>query len=320
MKVVAIVPLYPPTSRVGAWVASHTLLRGLVEHGHDVIVNPWLVRSGTPHVHEGVVVVPGLRRAELIEHADVVLTHAGSPRVADALDGLTVRVPVVRLVHGLPADPGRLNASAHVIANSQATGAALRPAYRGPLTVVPPPTEPCMYEVERPTGPYVTLVNLSVEKGSRMFWRLAATMPDVPFMGVRGYYGRQNVRRLRNVEVVGPLQDMRAVYAMTRVLLMPSQAETWGMTAIEAMVSGIPVVAQPGLPGLAEALGRAANWPKDKTNSVEAWRTTVHRLMTNQRTYNGASKRALARVAELDFEGSIDRFVAVIEQVAADAR
>src|SRR5690606_19301196 len=117
---------------------------------------------------------------------------------------------------------------------------------RPPAVVVRPPVAAAEYATE--PGDHVTIVNLFPNKGSALFWRLAERMPDVPFLAVRGGYGHQDIRRVPNVEVVPhlPCHRMRdEVYARTKILLMPSEYESWGRVGVEAMCSGIPVIAHP---------------------------------------------------------------------------
>jgi glycosyltransferase involved in cell wall biosynthesis len=315
MKIVAIPPLYPPHSRVGAWLATHQFLRALAGRGHHVVVVPWLAAGGAHYNYEGVHVYPGDQRVGALRGADVVIAHSGSLGVADALDGLghLLVMPVVRLVHGLPVAAARLDSAARVVANSHATAKVVAPLTTAPVSVIHPATDPAAYRVES-SRRFVTLVNLSPDKGGMLFWRLATTMPDLAFMGVRGYYGRQVVKRLRNVEVVGPLPDIRAAYAETAVLLMPSKHESWGMTAVEAMASGIPVLAQPGVEGLAEALGAAGNFPKD--SSLHAWRTALRHLLAPG-PYAEACQRAADRSAQLDHEDSLTRFAVLVERIGS---
>ena len=103
------------------------------------------------------------------------------------------------------------------------------------------------------------------EKGVEIALRLAEACQEIPFVFVKGWplsFGkslalRRQVRRLKNVELIERLDDMRLVYENCRVLLVPSKwgRETWGRVASEAQVSGIPVIGS-DIGGLPEAVGR----------------------------------------------------------------
>lgn len=87
------------------------------------------------------------------------------------------------------------------------------------------------------------------------------------------------------------------VWARTKLLLMPSSYESYGMVGVEAMASGIPVVANP-TPGLKESLSYAGIFPPN--SSLRAWRYTIEKLMTDDALYEKHSKLALQRSKELD--------------------
>ena len=78
-------------------------------------------------------------------------------------------------------------------------------------------------------GDHTTMVNLTASKGCEVFYEMARRRRSDRFLGVLGAYGHQLVRQIPNVEVTGHTGDMRDdVYARTRVLLMPSDYESWG--------------------------------------------------------------------------------------------
>jgi len=161
-------------------------------------------------------------------------------------------------------------------------------------------------------GDKVTLINLSPTKGGNLFWDLARRMPDVKFLGVKGAYGEQVEHDLPNVEVLEHVcgHDMRErVYGQTRVLLMPSDYESWGRVGVEAMCSGIPVVAHP-TEGLTESLGHAGIF-LDRGNG-DAWENELRRLGKPQ-AWRAASKKAKARAVALDPAADIDRWVTAVE-------
>ena len=118
-------------------------------------------------------------------------------------------------------------------------------------TVVPPLVLPERYFVNE-KGNNVLFVNPTPIKGVEIMFGLAAACPDIPFL-VSESWGldprwragcMQRASRLPNIEWSPPTRDMRAVYARSRTLLMPSLwEEAYGRTVVEAQINAIPVVA-----------------------------------------------------------------------------
>lgn len=300
MNILASTPLYPPRSRVGAWLTTHEFLSHLAGRGHAVTVCPYM--QSLTYTLDGVDVQPGFHFPKLVADADVILSHCGDIGKAHELARDADR-PSVRLYHGGPVQG--LDGSAVVVFNSESAKAAS--SWDGPSVVCPPATVP--EKVRVTPGDSVTLVNLSREKGGGTFIKLAQVMPGTKFLGVIGHTGAQRKPRTRNVEVVSNTPDIRDVFSRTRILLMPSKAETWGRVGVEAMCSGIPVIAHP-TPGLEESLGDAGIFvPR---GDIKAWVAEIERL-EDPDEWRAQSEKALARVAELDPEGSLDRFADTVE-------
>ncbi|QXC59334.1 glycosyltransferase [Aquihabitans sp. G128] len=286
MRILAALPLYPPASRVGAWLATHACLSHMTQRGHHVDV---VTRLSTGYAYDldGVHVHPGASM-DAFDRPDVVLSHLGDDHAADgwAFERL---VPSVRMVHGSsPENAAHLAATRPALAVYNSESLACEVGHPG--IVVRPPFDP--EDVRTTPGPMVTLVNLAEAKGGALFWELARSMPEAQFLGVRGGYGLQVSNKSKNATVIAPTMDMaNDVYGRTRILLMPSERETWGMVGVEAMCSGIPVIAHP-TPGLRESLGDAGIF-LDRAD-VEGWRSAIRSLL-DAPSWAAASARASAR-------------------------
>lgn len=305
VRIVAVVPLYPPHSLVGAWITTHEHLRHLVTRGHQVEVVTIL--SVKNHVYEGVTVRPRNFRPT----GDVVIAHLGDDgsgqRHADRLG-----VPLVYMVHGYVSDPSKLDACSLAVFNSE----SLRDetGWDGPSVVAWPCVDPQQYQTQ--PGDRVTLMNLSAEKGGELFWLLAAAEPGIQFLGVRGGYGRQVVQSLSNVELIArPVPDPRLVYGRTRVLLMGGIRESWGRVALEAACSGIPTIAHP-TPGLLESLGDAGTYVDRE--DVAGWRREIRRLQDPDE-WAAASTKALERSLILTPQQSLDTVATAVESLVSVA-
>jgi hypothetical protein len=311
LQIVARVHAMPPEHNAGAEHMLVSMLRPLVDRGHDVSV--WLSRYGRahePYEYRGIQVVPLETRldfAAAVRKADVLVSHLECvPSTAALARGYSK--PVVVICHNTHRPSFRdaaAGGTALAVYNSQWMRAeaelflaeypkSVRPAAE--LIVRPP-----VFAEEYATKPgrKVTLVNCNPEKGGRVLESLARRMPEIEFMAVRGAYGEQVLPDLPNVEIVEHLdgtQMRERVYACTRVLLMPSSYESWGRVGVEALASGIPVIAHP-TPGLCESLGEAGIFVD--RNDVAGYEAVLRKVL-QPAEYRLASKRAKARSAELD--------------------
>lgn len=92
---------------------------------------------------------------------------------------------------------------------------------------------------------------------------------------------------------------------------MPSESETWGMAGVEAMCSGIPVIAHP-TPGLKESLGDAGIFVD--RDDIDGWVEQLVRL-DDVREYAAASTAASRRAAELCDRSGPTLFADTIEEM-----
>ena len=327
MRVVAVVPLYPTPvdpppagSRVGAWLSTHECLIALVEAGHHVDVVSTMATVGGGYILDGVRVHPRGRLAQIGLKANVVISHLG-PKDTASRWGRRNGKKVVRMAHGSTSEWGDVIADL-IVFNSEALRleAADKKGWTGPSIVIPPPVWPLEF-LTKP-GREVTLINISPAKGGVVFWELAERMPEHRFFGVMGGYGgsvgphgskfeKPRDVRLPNVEVIRPVTHMAdLVYSRTRVLLMPSEKETYGRTAMEAAVSGIPTIAHP-TPGLLTTLGPDGIFVD--RDDIDGWEDALRRLLESEGAWILASVAALELAATLDPEADLARFVAAVE-------
>ncbi|KAA6224281.1 glycosyltransferase [Streptomyces albofaciens JCM 4342] len=329
MSIAARVYGYPPAHNAGSEWMLHSMLRPLAERGHRITV--WLSHPGTIETTydiDGVRVVPfqeGADFAAEAQRADVLLSHFENVPLVSGL-ARARRIPVVVICHDNFATSFHNAAGADlVVYNSEwirrdgEIHYARYPAEFLPRQsiVVRPPVLAEEYRTE--PGDCATLVNLNPDKGGELFWQLAAWTPEWHFLGVRGAYGRQVMPppRLPNCEVLDSVtgKEMRThVYGRSRVMLMPSLYESWGRVAVEALASGIPVIAHP-TPGLVESLGEAGIFAY--RDDLNAW---THALMTlrDPTHWERASARARARSDDLTKNSDLDDWCAAVESLAED--
>lgn len=300
MKVLATIHMGPPSHNAGSELMIHTMLRYLADRGHHARA---VVGRGVDRTYQGVEYfsAEGLRsepagrlRTDMHRWADVVVTHLDHSRLAMQY-AKKARKPIVHLVHNhLQLEFNLVTEQNCQLAVMNSEWLAERVQWPGRQIIVRPPV---WQEDYRTTpGDHVTMINLTYSKGCEVLYEMARRRRDDKFLGVLGAYGDQIIRQLPNTEIVPHTGNMRDdVYARTRVLLVPSDYESWGRVAVEALCSGIPVVAHP-TEGLLESLGDGGIFCD--RDDMDAWEAELARL-DDPAEYARASAAALARAEEL---------------------
>ncbi len=309
----SLMQYYPPESNGGAeWMAHELHVYLQREMGFRVIVASPEVRSG---VFEGVEtrrLFAGDRLADLANGAEIVMTHLGLAALA-AHVARRLRKPLIHLIHNTHETPDLSEPEdgprQYFVYNSRWVRERLH--LPRPSIIVPPPVDWRRYKVDT-SGRYVSLINVSGDKGGHLLIELARRTPERRFLGVLGFRASPVLDRgLPNLEYREHTPDIRRVYAETRVLLMPSDYESWGRVGIEAMSSGIPVIAHP-TPGLRESLGSAGIFCN--RDRIESWVETL-RALDDQDTYARTSAACELRARALDPTESLRRFGVFAEMI-----
>jgi len=299
LSVLAIVHGYPGPVPGGHNAGAEQMLREFMVHlarNHFVRV---LTQRGIPDDdNEGVRVGVGAKPAQIDSllrgsahspRPDVLVTHLDRTKEVVRY-GQRFGIPVVHLVHNdRQLDWHKVASAGLVVFNSEWLQEVV--TWHGPKVVIHPPLNPSRHATK--PGQSVTLVNMTQPKGAEVFYSLASRLPEVSFLAVHGAYGRQ-IRPPNpppNVTFMDATDDAREIWSRTKVLLMPSNYESYGRVGIEAACSGIPTIVT-DLPGPHEALADAGTYlPLD---DLDAWERAIKRLLT-PRGWQAASKRAKAR-------------------------
>lgn len=316
MKIVCLTHFYIEENRAGGELMLHALLKSLVDAGHQVTACITDTVKQNSNV-DGVEVVYGVRPDVVLDTYDydvVVSQFANAPFAMDSAKRR--KKPLIYIVHNdmwhtskllrflAPRDLAVYNTNWIKAINSS----------QSKDIVVHPPVDRRPIKTSKE---YVTLVNLTVPKGVDIFIELAKRMPKVKFLGVKGGYwkNQQHDINLPNVTIIENTPNMREdVYAKSRVVLMPSSYETFGMVATEAMSSGIPVIATPTA-GLKENLGDAGIYARRGSREVDTWYEALHRLLTDPAHYKDMSKKARAQSKVIDSSAELEEFVRVVESL-----
>ena len=110
-------------------------------------------------------------------------------------------------------------------------------------------------------------------------------------------------------EVQETTPDIGRVYGESRVVLIPSAEESFGLVGVEAQSNGVPVIAS-DLPSLRESLGDGALFvPRE---DIAGWVTALRQL-DDPGFYAELSRRAGANADSFDTALDVDVLVTVLE-------
>lgn len=314
MKIVVRVHLFPPDHCAGAERMLEELLVPLQKRGHEVDVYLARGAGGNSYQYRGITVHRrGSDWLRAAERSDILVTHLDQTSEVVGVASV-LNKPVVQILHNTHA-PTKMWANCKadlLVFNSE----WMAKDFGLPGIVVRPPVWAKDYQAYSAgrTG-RITLINTSYRKGGLMLGMLAASMPELNFLAVEGAYGEQLNPNLPNVAwVEHGSWDMRVVYAETGLLIMPSFYESWGRVAVEAMASGIPVIASP-TPGLREALDYAGHFVE--WDDLWGWRNAIASLVGDEEAYAKASNLAYNRSADLDPGEDIETWIDAVERLSA---
>jgi hypothetical protein len=319
MSVVALSHGYPPLWNMGGEVSLH---RSMMAAKGDRVV---LTNTQAEYYIDGI-------RVSQINTPDVLNTKADPAPIAKQLKDLNAKVVIAQNELSLPAvlaaqEVGAISiVSVHtppkygkgiragVVYADYAvynTETSARQWGEPGAIVVHPPISP-LPEKTAPTGDAYTVLSSLLNKGVEVVLELARRYPNKRFIIVRSpaepTHGLSDLEEraglLPNVELhprVHP-NDVHKYFEQTRILLVPSKYETYGMSAIEAAGYGIPTV-HVDTPHVREGIGDAAVLVKPL--NVEETARGIELIESNYKTYSETARARAEwiqdrQVAELD--------------------
>ena len=281
---------------------------------NDYVIDGVKVRAFTDHKQPN----------RIIPSADLVISHLGGAQRSSIIARQS-GIPVIQVIHNdLPYTMAMARHAQFLVYNtawvmdSFCNSRHVRP----PGIVVRPPVDPSKYRVES-TREYITLVNLAdgeggpYDKGPEMFYYLAQKFPEQKFLGVVGAYGNQDIRDVANVTIVPNTEDIREVYSKTKIVLSPSNYESYGRISVEGACSGIPSITSEAPGFLEHSIGFARVPYRD----YSGWETALHLLLDSD-TYGFASRAAEEAASQIWEKSQMElrSFVATCEHVAKTMR
>ena len=187
-------------------------------------------------------------------------------------------------------------------------------------------------ERPRPTGAPFVLIHVSnfrplkrVDDVVRIFAEARRLLPAAPLRlrlvgdGPERARIHELVRELdlhAHVQFLGEQVDLPAVLRDSDVFLLPSETESFGLAALEAMACGVPVIAS-RVAGIPEVVADGETGLLAPVGDVAAMATHVARLASDSSTLNRFSRAARARVeAHFQPEPVVSRYEAIYRRLA----
>lgn len=308
-----IIHAYPPTHNAGSEWMAHAINRYLIEkRGYKVNV---IVPTFPTREFEGVHMIVFDQTTKIehaIRHSALLLSHH-TYTMHTVLTGAQAKRPVLLFMHDHNQEEvveqcrSRIPRENLYLVNNSRWLQKLYSNLDLQSFVIYPPVYWREYRMTlSDKNRYVTLINLNKNKGGDVLIQIAKRMPDVQFLGVEGSYNLQiKDKTVKNIRYMKNTPKIQEVYAMTKILLIPSQEESWGRVAVEAMSSSIPVIANP-TPGLREACSDAGLFA-DREN-ISEWVRIIRELMNNPTYYKKIGDASFTRAKQLDPETQLSSF------------
>ena len=154
--------------------------------------------------------------------------------------------------------------------------------------------------------------------------RLGDRTPPLVLAGARGWLADDVFELVARRELSGGVRltgrvskhRLRALYGAATIVVLPSLYEGFGLTSLEAMACGSPVLASPS-GALPEVAGDAAMYAS--ANDPGAWTDAMEELLTDERLRQRLIEAGTRRVAMFDWERAARETLEVYRLAAADA-
>ena len=301
MKILLSPGIYLPHQRAGSEIYLHRVVSYLMSKGHEVKA---VTRCPENYTFEGIQVYKAKDNYkechnDLWDWADLVFCQLSGTYYAMNKQRLKAK-KVINFAHNNVGYPQvNIRPNVYTVYNCENTKRELN--YNQETYTLYAPIDYRDYSIDRADAEYVTLINHNENKGGQILIEIAKRMPKVKFLAVQGgYYHQIKDEKVRNIKYVPLIDDVRKYLAMTRVLIAPSEYESYGMAQIEALCCNIPVICSDIL-GFRDSVSDAGIFVD--RNNIQGWIDAISNIDTIQ-----TKKTPLERAKELDPVKELPKF------------
>jgi len=303
MNILLCPGIYLPHQRAGSEIYLHRVAKYLMSKGHTIKA---ITRCPEPYTFEGIKVYQAKENWKscnngLWDWADVVFTQlSGTGYAMNKSKQLNKKI--VNFAHNNCGYPQvNIRKNCFTVYNCENTKRELN--YDQECFVLPPPVDYRDYS-QTINGQYVTLVNHNENKGGQILIEIAKRMPDIQFMAVQGgYYHQVKDEKVRNIKYVPMVDDIRIYLSQTKIMIAPSEYDSYGMAQVEALCCGIPVIAS-DIAGFRDSMGE--NGIFIERNNIDKWVQAIRNL---------PKSNPLQRAKELDPIKTLAEFNIWLEKI-----
>lgn len=118
---------------------------------------------------------------------------------------------------------------------------------------------------------------------------------------------------------VGKQQDMEEIYAIADLFLLPSEYESFGLSALEAMAAGTPVVAT-NSGGLPEIITHGVNGYLSNIGDIESMGNFAKNILINEKTHNAFKIAAREQALRFDIENIVPLYESLYQNVLENSK
>ena len=176
------------------------------------------------------------------------------------------------------------------------------------------------------TKPYNILMvcSLRIFKGVLVFVELAKLLPNFKFtlvlnssnIEIKKYF--KDINLSENIEIFPTQTNLDPFYSKANLLVnlsLPNLCvETFGLTALEAMVYGTPVIVPP-VGGIAEIVDEGIQGFQVDARDTDRLLETIKHIFSDEKAYYKLSTNAILKTNNFSFEKMVDKVEKVINEI-----